>query len=70
MSMDWIRRNYGVPAKVGGKVKFHGMDAVITSARGHYLRLKMEGAKRSVIVHPVWSMEYIDPPQYPKVETK
>lgn len=63
MTMEYIRRTYGVPAKRGGKVKFNGTPGVITSARGAYLRVLLNEVKHPAICHPRYCMEYIDPPE-------
>ena len=60
MSMDYVRRTYSVPAKRGGRIKFEGKPGVITSARGGGLRIRLDGEKHSVPVHPTWEMEYED----------
>jgi hypothetical protein len=39
--MEWIRRNYSVPAKRGGRVRFFGVEGTIASAT-HYLRVRMD----------------------------
>lgn len=69
MSMEWIRRNYGVPAKRGGRVRFLGYvawpeslpaptcEGTITSA-SHYLRVRMDDGRR-VLLHPTWKVEYL-----------
>lgn len=57
MSMEWVRRNYGVPARRGGRVKFFGVEGVITSAT-HYLRVRMDDGRR-VLLHPTWKVEYL-----------
>lgn len=65
MSMEWIRRNYSVPAKRGGRVRLDsgfgsgldGMAGTITSAT-HYLRVRMDNG-RCVLLHPTWEVEYL-----------
>ena len=51
MGMDYIRADYGVPAKRGARVKYTGgVDAAlgtITGSLGHYLRIRLDGSKRS-----------------------
>ena len=64
MSMDYIRRHYGVPAKRGMKVRIVGnegvrFDAVITGSRGAHLLLRIGGGRRSHQYHPTWNIEYI-----------
>lgn len=55
---DYVRRYYGVPAKRGGRVKFRGAPGVITSGAGNYLRIRLDGEAKSVLVHPTWEMAY------------
>jgi hypothetical protein len=62
--MSYIRKTYGVPAKRGGKVKYTGSPdgvryGVITSARGGYLRIRLDDEKRSRTFHPAWELEYL-----------
>lgn len=59
MSFDYIRRQYKVPARRGGRVLFKGQPGVITSARGCYIRVRLDGEKRSGIYHPTWEMVYL-----------
>lgn len=68
MSMDYIRRTYGVPAGRGVRVHytddqgyvFHG---TITSARGSYLRVLVDGRvpgyRGRMTLHPTWRVEYL-----------
>lgn len=56
--MDYIRRYYKVPAKRGGKVLFKGQQGKITGHYGPYLRIRLEGQRRSGIFHPTWEIEY------------
>ena len=57
MTMEWVRRNYGVPAKRGGRVLFSGLPGRILSAT-HYLRVRLDTGER-VILHPTWRVEYL-----------
>lgn len=65
MSMAYIRKAYGVPAKRGARVKFTGNPdrsrqlGAVVGARGHYLRVRMDGERRVGTYHPVWRMEYL-----------
>jgi hypothetical protein len=60
LSFEYVRRAYNVPAKRGGRVLFRGKPGRITSGNGHYIRIRMDGERRSIIVHPTWEMEYLD----------
>lgn len=62
MSMEYIRRIYGVPAKRGMTVTICGdgtrFQARIVGSRGQYLRLWIPGDKRSRLYHPTDALEY------------
>lgn len=60
MSMDYIRNHYDVPAKRGMKVIVYGKPGVITAADGQYLRIRLDGTKRSGIYHPTDRIEYLE----------
>jgi hypothetical protein len=54
MTMKWIRKQYGVPAKRGGLVRMRGSAAVgqIVSARGSLLRVSWRHGTETSLVHP------------------
>jgi len=67
MSMAWIRKHYGVPAKRGVRVRYSGdiggvsHDGVIVASRYPYIRVRMptfHGGKISTL-HPTWKVEYL-----------
>jgi hypothetical protein len=58
--MDYIRAAYGVPAKRGGRIQYRGQLGTITGADGGYLRIRLDGEKRSKRFHPTWLIEYLD----------
>lgn len=62
--MQSIRDTHGVPAKRGARVEYHGgLDPVtgtVTSADGQYLRVRLDGEKRSRRFHPAWKLLFID----------
>ena len=66
MSMERIRKRYGVPAKRGSRVRYTGngsdkaMYGTITSARGHHLRIRLDGQKVPHIFHPTWELQYLE----------
>lgn len=69
MSMEHVRRAYGVPAKRGGRIVYDGDGGVprvgtIMSASGAYLRVHFEGEppKQRHTLHPTWHVEYLTPP--------
>lgn len=66
MSMDYIRRTYGVPAKRGGRVQFTAADykrcGTIVGARGQYLRVRWDEDKRTTSSHPTWMLAYLEAP--------
>ena len=63
MSMEWIRRNYHVPAKRGGRVRFFGVEGTIIKAT-HYLYVRMDDGRR-ILLHPTWKVEYLIHPDKP-----
>jgi hypothetical protein len=65
VSMEYIRRSYGVPAKRGGRVTWWAtlgaqLIGVIVGARGHYLRVRFDGESRTRTLHPTWRIGYHD----------
>ena len=62
MSMDWVRRTYGVPVRRGVRVDMNGNLGTITRATSMvYVRFDdYHGARRSVPCHPTWRMTYFD----------
>lgn len=67
MSMEYIRRTYGVPAKRGTRIRYTDPGGVtwtgrITSARGQYLRVlvddRVPGYRRRLLLHPAWQVTY------------
>ena len=71
MSMEYIRKRYGVPAKRGGRVRYTGnpdgkpVDGTITaSAQGNgHLFVRLDGNKHSYCFHPTWKLEYLEEPE-------
>ncbi len=66
MSMKWIRENYDVPAKRGGRVIYTGGKtderATIMSARNGSLRIRFDGSAHThpLPFHPTWELRYLD----------
>ncbi len=60
MSLDYIRRFYGVPAKRGGRIRFQGRGATIIGANSQYLRVRLDDGTRALL-HPTWEVEYPPP---------
>jgi hypothetical protein len=58
-SIEYIRKYYNVPAKVGGWVKYKGKEGRITGAAGAYLKIKLDGEKKSFCYHPTFEIEYL-----------
>lgn len=59
MSMQYIRRYYGVPAKRGMRVVAIGKPGVITGSDDARLRIRLDGESRSGIYHPTWEITYL-----------
>lgn len=72
MSLSYIRKTYGVPAKRGAQITYSGgsglpVKGIITSARGAILRVRLEDGKgafrkQTVSLHPTWRVDYADAP--------
>lgn len=64
MSIAWIRKQYGVPAKRGGRVEYTGGDepvlGTICGASGSYLTIRLDGAKHPLPFHPTWELRYLE----------
>ena len=65
MSLEFIRHNYKVPAKRGGRVRLRqgfnelrGREGTILSA-DHRLRVRLDGDHQRVVLHPTWELEYL-----------
>lgn len=60
MSMDYIRKTYGLTVKVGDRVAYTGgtkpLYGTVCGARGAYLRVRADGQKRSWLFHPGWEL--------------
>lgn len=63
MSLEYIRKTYGVPAKRGGRVEYTGDGTpergTITSADGARLRVRLDGLKHPAHFHPTWKLRYL-----------
>lgn len=64
MSLDYIRKRYGVPAKRFGRVEYTGQGkpalGTITGARGARLLIRLDGQKNSFPYHPTWELSYLE----------
>ena len=63
MSLDYIRKTYGVPAKRLGRVEYTGgkepRSGTITGAAGGSLKVRMDGHRHSAKYHPTWELRYL-----------
>ena len=57
-TMEWIRRQYDVPARRGMRIEYDGKPATIIGAGGGYLRFRIDGEKRRTIGHPCYRIVY------------
>lgn len=58
--MEYIRDTYGVPARLGGRVKYKGKPGTILGTRRQYLLIQLDGEEAKKPYHPTWEMEYLD----------
>lgn len=63
MSLEYIRRFYGVPAEVGRRVRIDGRTGIISEDRdSSYIYVHMDGDPPNMILpyHPRSMVEYLD----------
>lgn len=66
MSIEYIRKTYNVPAKIGGELNFTNCKGVvfectIFSTIGSYLKVRYKDAEKKnsyLILHPTYNIEY------------
>ena len=66
--MRYIRHMYGVPAKIGGRVRYEGQEGTIVGAKKGYLQIVFDGKKFVLSCVPT-DVEYIDAEKGPPVKT-
>ena len=61
MSVGYLREFYGVPARIGGRVRFlyQGRTAQIQSCT-HHLNVRFEDNGQEAALHPTWEVQYLD----------
>ena len=65
MTMEYIRKTYGVPAQKGGEILFRKCEHTqprrgkIIGSKGQYLRVLFKGNLGVFILHPTWMIEYL-----------
>jgi len=59
---EYVRKYYGVPAKIGRRVVVYGKPGVIAADRGHYIGVNFDSDKPGVIhnCHPTSEVQYGD----------
>lgn len=64
MSLEYIRKTYGVPARRGGRIEYNNNGRVefgtIVGASGAHLSIRLDGMKHTLPFHPTWSLKYMD----------
>ena len=64
MSMGWVRKNYRVPAKRGGRIEYTGDGkpefGTIRSASGGHINVQLDGIKHTMPFHPTWEIRYLE----------
>jgi hypothetical protein len=67
-SLEYIRNYYGVPARLGGRVRYTWdgrgtpADGTIVGGHGGYLKIRLDGQEEWATYHPTWHIEYLDGP--------
>lgn len=66
MSMDYIRRTYGVSAEVGRRIEYSGSGEIehgtITGSDDARLLITLDGDDAPRRFHPTWEIKYATPP--------
>nr|WP_019365283.1 hypothetical protein [Pseudomonas luteola] len=65
MSMEFVRKWYGVPAKRGGRVLYTGdgkkeYGTIRSAEKGGHLRIQLDGLNHTMPFHPTWELTYLD----------
>jgi len=58
MSIEYIRKTYNVPAKIGGRIEYKSRPGTIVGACSGYLKIILDGETEINSYHPTWEMEY------------
>ena len=65
MSMAYIRRTYGVPAKRGARIEYAAHEppkpGTIVGSKGAHLRIRLDGQKQIKTYHPTFLINYLEP---------
>ncbi len=59
MTAEYVRWFYGVPAKRGSRILFEGKPGTIVAFDQQYLKVRMDGEKKPIRLHPTWEVEYL-----------
>jgi len=59
--VEYIRKYYGVPAKVGGRIlfKYNQKEGVIKGSSNANLMVLFDGEKTPKPLHPTWEVKYL-----------
>lgn len=57
--LEWVREQYGVPARLGGKVVCDGKPGEIRGTSGPHILVLFEGSNIAMPAHPTWHMTYL-----------
>ena len=58
MSFEYIKKRYGITLKRGQRVLACDQKGIVTGAKGGYVRIKLDGHKKSINHHPTDSIIY------------
>lgn len=68
MSLEYIRKTYGVPAQFGGRVVYTGNGreqlGTITGVDMAHLLIKLDDDTRPRRFHPTWELRHLPPMQH------
>lgn len=60
MSLEYIRNYYGVPAKIGARIKYGDKEGTITGFSGAHIEIELDGEGESRPYHPTWNIKYLE----------
>lgn len=63
--MEWVRKNYGVPAKRGARVEYTGdgvpkLGTIVSAMTSGHLKVELDYQHRAIKLHPTWKLRYLD----------
>ena len=58
-ALKYIRDAYMVEAHRGHRIRYGSAEGTILGGKNGRLRVRMDGCKRTVLLHPTWEITYL-----------